>query len=94
MLNSFGTMSFLHRKYEGLFYFDNEKLLNIKEYLDLRENTYLGDNESLLLGKKIFSNDFKTKENGTYVVYIDKFLSIIEIKENKARYILNRIEIC
>jgi tRNA pseudouridine55 synthase len=94
MLNSYGTMSFLHRTYEGLFYFNNEKLLNVKEYINLKENFFLGDKDSLLLGKKIFSNDFKTKENGTYVVYIDNFLSIIEIKENKTRYILNRIEIC
>lgn len=93
-LNAIGTMSFLHRAKEGSFCFENEKDLDIIQYLNLKENFFSGCSEDLLKGKKLFIEDFKHKDNGIYMINFKTFLSIIEIQDNEAKYLLNRIEIC
>jgi tRNA pseudouridine55 synthase len=93
-LHSVGTMSFLHRLKEGKFDFENERNLDIIQYLNLKENSFLGLSEDLLLGKKLDIQDFKHKNNGIYMIYLKNFLSVIQINEDKVSYLLNRIAIC
>jgi len=93
-LDSNGTMSFLERIKEGDFNFENEEYLDIISYLNIKENSFSGYNDDLLLGKKLSVDDFEHKNNGIYMVNIKTFLSIIQIQDNKVSYLLNRISIC
>jgi tRNA pseudouridine55 synthase len=44
------------------------------------------------LGKKLYIDYFETKEDGEYWVETENFFAIIEIKDSKVKYKLNRIE--
>jgi len=87
-----GTLSSLHRIHEGKFYFNHEKALNPFEHLAIANNTYSGEESYLELGKKLSIEYFSQKEDGVYLVETSHFYSIIEIKEGRVSYRLNRIE--
>ncbi len=86
-----GSLSALERLCEGDFVFDDEKALNPLDYLDLTENFYLSDTENLTLGRKLVLEDFKIQDEGKYFVKLDKIISILEIKDDKVRYLLNGV---
>jgi len=86
-----GTLSYLERLHEGEFYFDDEKALNPLDYLDLQTNNYTGTKEWFDLGKKLDINYFENKEDGEYLITFDTFFAVIEIKDNEAKYVLNKV---
>jgi tRNA pseudouridine55 synthase len=88
-----GSLTYLERLNEGKFIFEDEKALNPLEYLDLEKNEYLGDEENLILGRKLSISDFKITKKGKYVVEFDNYFAIIEIDEN-VKYLLNKVELC
>jgi len=88
-----GTLSYLERLNEGKFFFEEEKELNPLEYLDLQEIKYSGSKEWVELGKKILFEYLEHNKLGTYTIVFDDFFSIIEIKEEKVSYVINRIKI-
>jgi len=90
-LNSVGTLSYLERLHEGQFYYDNEKELNPIEYLDLPTNNYTGTKEWFDLGKKLDIEYFENKNDGEYLIVFDTFFSVVEIKDNEPKYILNKV---
>ncbi len=92
-LNTIGTLSYLERLNEGKFYFDNEKALNPLEFLTLPSIQYQGTKEWLELGKKIDINYLEHNNNGKYTIIFDDFFSIIEIKDDKVLYILNKVRL-
>ncbi len=92
-LNVNGTLSYLNRLHEGEFYFDNEKELNPLKYLKLPVNNYSGSKEWFELGRKLNIDFFETKDDGEYLIVFDDFFSIIAIKDNEAKYIINKIEL-
>jgi len=90
-LNSVGTLSYLERLHEGKFKFDEEKALNPLEYLDVPLNNYTGTKEWFDLGKKLSIDYFENKKDGKYLIVFDTFFSIIEIKDNEPKYVLNKV---
>lgn len=90
-LNTVGTLSYLERINEGAFFFDNEKDLNPLDYIDLPLNRYFGTTEWLDTGKKISIDYLEKKENGKYLIIMDKFFSIIEIEDMDVKYLLNKV---
>jgi len=86
-----GTLSYLKRLNEGKFYFENEKDLNPLDYIDLEENIYSGEKNYFQDGKIISINFLDKKEDGDYIIRFDDFFSIIQIKENEVRYLLNKV---
>jgi tRNA pseudouridine55 synthase len=92
-LGTVGILSYLHRVSEGEFFFDGEKSLNPLEYLDLLENSYLGDIEDLENGKKVKVENFAIQGDGKYLIKYGDFFSIIEIENGVVKYLLNRIEV-
>ena len=86
------TLSSLHRLREGKFFYNNEKALNPFDHLAIPHNIYTGDDTYLELGKKLSSDYFETKANGTYLVETKNFFSIIEITDGTITYKLNRLE--
>jgi len=92
-ISASGTLSYLERLNEGKFFFDNEKELNPLEYLNLKEIKYLGSKEWIQLGKKILPEYLEHDKLGIYMIVFEDFFSIIEIKEEKISYVINRINI-
>lgn len=90
-LNQIGTLSYLERINEGKFFFDNEKELNPLDYINIPKNKYFGEKEWLIYGKKISLEFLENREEGEYIIVFDDFFSIIEIKDNEVKYLLNNI---
>jgi len=90
-LGSTGTLSYLERLHEGQFVYDNEKALNPLEYLDLETNNYTGTKEWFDLGKKLNIEYFENKNDGEYLIAFDTFFSVVEIKDNEPKYLLNKV---
>ena len=90
-LNSIGTLSFLQRVNEGDFYYENHKELDPLKYLDLPINNYTGTKQWFELGKKLDIKYFENKNDGKYLIVFDTFFSIVEIKQNSVKYLLNKV---
>jgi len=89
-----GALSSLERLHEGEFIYEDEKPLSPIKYLNVDENFYTKDKEDILLGRKLKAEDFKNKNEGEYFVLYDKILTIIEIKDDRAHYLLNGVKLC
>ena len=85
------TLSSLHRIHEGAFRYDEERAVDPFKHLAIPANRYSGDENYLELGKKLSVEYFKKKEDGTYLIETSNFFAIIEIKEGKVSYKLNRL---
>ena len=72
----------------------NEKFLNICNFLNIVQNTYFGDVNNILDGKKLKINDFETQTQGIYLLNYDKFMSVIQIMDDTINYTLNKVEKC
>jgi tRNA pseudouridine55 synthase len=98
-LNRVGTLTYLERLYEGAFYYDNEKALDPIPYIDLPRNNYTGSKEWFELGKKLDIEYFEIQDDGEYLIVFpkesdehkDAFLAVIEIKDKKIKYLLNKV---
>ena len=88
------TLSSLKRVSEGKFSYENEKFLNICNFLNIEQNTYFGDINNILDGKKLKINDFETQTQGIYLLNYDKFMSVIQIMDDTINYTLNKVEKC
>ncbi len=89
---AYGSLSALERVSEGDFRYNDAKSLDIKKYLSIKQNYYLGDELNLRYGRVLELDDFKYKEDGSYYVDSCDFLSIITIKDAKVSYELGRVE--
>jgi len=89
-----GILSSLERISEGDFVYNNEQALNPLDYLEIEDNVYLGDKEDIELGRKLDKNRFKREKNGIYKLVDEKYLSIVEIKDNEVEYLLNKVKLC
>lgn len=85
-----GSLTSLERLNEGELFFDKEVSLLPFPYLNMEENSYTGDINDLLLGKKLSVENFVNQAYGTYYVRFDCYFSIIKI-EAKVYYIQNKI---
>lgn len=93
-LETFGTLSALERLHEGDFIYEGEKALNPLEYLNLKENFYLGDLEDLHLGRKVPVENFQEQQEGDYFLNLDTMLTVITINDGKVTYRLNGVKLC
>lgn len=92
-LNAKGTLSYLNRLNEGMFFYENEKELNPLDYLDIEENIYSGEKSYFEDGKKISLDFLEKKEEGIYIVKFEEFFSIIQILDNEVKYLLNKVNL-
>lgn len=89
-----GILSSLERLSEGDFVYENERVLNPLDFIALQENHYLGDISDIELGRKLSVNDFEHTSEGIYkLVHLDE-LSVLEIKEEEVKYLLNKVKLC
>lgn len=92
-LDAKGTLSYLNRLNEGMFFYENEKDLNPLDYLDIEYNIYTGEKSFFENGKKISLEFLENKEEGTYIVKFEEFFSIIQIIDNEVKYLLNKVNL-
>lgn len=90
-LNQVGTLSYLERLNEGKFFFENEKDLDPLDYIDLPINKYSGTYEWINTGRKISIDYLEEKDDGKYLIILENFFSIIEIKDGEVSYLLNKV---
>ena len=90
-LNQIGTLSYLERLNEGKFFFENEKNLDPLDYIDLPINKYSGTYEWINTGRKISIDYLEEKDDGKYLIILENFFSIIEIKDGEVSYLLNKV---
>ena len=81
----------MERLNEGKFFFENEKDLDPLDYIDLPINKYFGTTEWLDTGKKISIEYLENKNDGQYLIILEKFFSIIEIIDGEVTYLLNKV---
>lgn len=92
-LNINATLCNLERLKEGNFIFENEKLLNPLDFLDLKENFYCGEKNDILLGKKLKIENFKEKSDGFYIIKNQNFITILSLKNGEVKYEINNFKI-
>ncbi len=88
------SLSALERIQEGIFSYNNEVALDIKKSLNIPQNFFLGDTDTLLYGRKIDIEDIKDKSDGQYWIDCGSTITIIEITDMKVTYLLNKVEAC
>ena len=88
-----GCLSALERLNEGQFSFEDEKALDIKKCLNMPQNCYLGNSETILLGQKLQREDFEVTEDGTYWIDNGESISIFEFDDEGVHYLLNRVSL-
>ena len=86
-----GTLSGLRRLNEGNFFIEAEKQLDPMQYLDIAPIQYNGTKEWIAFGKKIDIHYLEPKVEGNYLIDYDDFFTIIEIKDQEVKYLLNKV---
>jgi tRNA pseudouridine55 synthase len=89
-----GCLSALERLSEGEFCYNNENFLDIRTYLDMPQNSFLGQRSDMLLGKKLHISEFSKQEDSYYWIDNEDTITILEIKEGEVKYILNKVATC
>jgi tRNA pseudouridine55 synthase len=92
-LGTVGSLSFLQRKREGKFIFEDEKPLDPLLFLedDFRENIFLDEYIYFVDGKTLSPNQFTEREDGRYFVKFGDEFALLEIIGDEVKYLLNKI---
>ena len=88
----YGALSSLERLCEGRFVYEDERALDIKKSLNMKQNFYHGDSDNLKYGRVLALADLEIKEPGDYWLDSGSFISIIDIVDSEVNYKLGRIE--
>jgi len=86
-----GTLSYLERVREGMFKYDNERKLDVVEYLNTEQNFTTLSKDDVWHGKKIEKNMLKNQKDGIYHLLFDDFFAIISVEGERVKYLLNQI---
>ena len=89
-----GALSALERLREGSFCYNNENPISVLDALTMQRITFSGDIEDIWLGKKIALKSLSIQEEGIYLLHDDKLAAVLEIKDQKVSYLLNKVDIC
>ncbi|MBS4069249.1 MAG: tRNA pseudouridine(55) synthase TruB [Sulfurimonas sp.] len=88
----YGALSALERLSEGQFRYNDEKPLEVRESLNIKQNFYLGNSDNLRYGRVLALDDLENKEDGHYWLDSGSFISIINVANREVNYELGRIE--
>ena len=88
----YGALSALERLSEGQFRYNDEKPLEVRESLGIKQNFYLGDSDNLRYGRVLALDDLEIKSDGFYWLDSGNFISIIHVRDTEVKYELGRIE--
>jgi tRNA pseudouridine55 synthase len=88
----YGSLSALERLSEGRFRYEENRELEIREFLGIKKNLYNGDSDNLKYGRVLAIDDLEIKKDGYYWLDSGSFISIINIQDAEVNYELGRIE--
>ncbi len=88
------VLSSLMRLSEGKFIYEHEKALDIKKYLAITLNKYLGETENIFYGRALKIKDLKIKDDGYYWIDNNDTITIIKITNSQIKYELNKVALC
>ena len=89
-----GSLSALERLREGSFSYNNENPILPLDALPMERIKFSGEMEDVWLGKKIALEALSTQEEGIYLLHDETFAAVLEIKDQKVSYLLNKVDIC
>ena len=89
-----GSLSALERLREGSFRYNNENPISPLDALSMPRIQFKGNIEDIWLGKKISLEDMSIQEEGVYLLHDEKLAAVLEIKDQKVSYLLNKVDIC
>jgi len=88
-----GSLSALERLREGSFSYNNENPISPLDALTMERIKFSGDMEDIWLGKKIALEMMSTQKEGIYLLHDEEMAAVLEIKDQKVSYLLNKINI-
>jgi tRNA pseudouridine55 synthase len=62
--------------------------------LPMERITFSDDIDDIWLGKKIAVDDLSTDKDGVYLLHDEELAAVLEIKEKKVTYLLNKVPLC
>ncbi len=89
-----GSLSALERLKEGSFCYNNENPISPLDALPMPRIRFKGEMEDIWLGKKISIDDLSIREEGIYLLHDERLAAILEIREKKVSYLLNKVPLC
>ena len=89
-----GSLSALERLREGSFCYNNENPISPLDALNMPRISFDGEMEDIWLGKKISVASLSTDQDGIYLLHDEQLAAVIEIKNKKVSYLLNKVPLC
>ena len=89
-----GSLSALERLREGSFCYNNETPISPLDALPMERIIFNGEIDDIWLGKKIAVNDLSTDRDGIYLLHNEELAAVLEIKDKKVTYLLNKVPLC
>ncbi len=89
-----GSLSALERLREGSFSYNNENPISPLDALSMERISFDGDINDIWLGKKIEVEKLSTDKDGVYLLHDDTLAAVLEIKDKKVSYLLNKVDLC
>ncbi len=89
-----GALSALERLREGSFCYNNENPISPLDALSMQRVNFSGDINDVWLGKKISVESLDTDKDGIYLLHDDKLAAVLEIKDKKVSYLINKVDLC
>lgn len=89
---AYGSLSALERLREGQFTYHDEKSLDIKKSLNIKQNYYHGESDNLKYGRVLALDDLEIQEDGCYWLDSGSFISVISVANREVNYELGRVE--
>ena len=93
-LGTDGALTALERLREGSFHYNNETPISPLDALTMERIHFSGDIADIWLGKKIDLEMMSTQDEGVYLLHDDIFAAVLEIKDEKVSYLLNKVPLC
>ncbi len=93
-LGTDGALTALERLREGSFHYNNENAISPLDALKMPRISFSGEIEDIWLGKKIPLETMSTQEEGVYLLHDEKLAAVLEIKDEKVSYLLNKVPLC
>ncbi|MFC2074596.1 tRNA pseudouridine(55) synthase TruB [Campylobacterota bacterium] len=89
-----GSLSALARLREGSFCYNDENPISPLDALSMERIKFNGDINDVWLGKKIPVESLSTDKDGIYLLHDEKLAAVLEIKDKKVSYLLNKVDLC
>ena len=93
-LGTDGALTALERLREGSFHYNNETPISPLDALKMERIQFSGEIADIWLGKKIDLAMMSIQEEGVYLLHDDIFAAVLEIKDEKVSYLLNKVPLC